>query len=362
MYEMSDAEQPLVSIAVTTYNGEKYLRKQLDSLFAQDYPNIEILVADDGSSDTTLDILREYEAKPNFTWWQNESNLGYIKNFESVIKKCSGEFIALCDQDDIWYENKVSSTLVKLREDDALLAYCDADLIAADDSLIGTNLLSHSSSGPISGAQYRKFYLLNTINGCTAVISKQLFDMAVPFPNDIPHDWWLAYVASVESRLLFLDAKLLGYRMHSSNTVGISYRVKKRDFGRYIARKLNCYTRRYIYEKVIRPEKWTKDCLRRFRVFKAYESARGLDTRVLDGLIEWVEAKLNNSSKVKSFKPFFSQHCSELGVKLRSLLFMTMRGELMRAKVKLAYTLISPLLVLACLTFVVYKIAMFALV
>lgn len=353
-----DAEQPLVSIAVTTYNGAKYLRAQLDSLLAQDYSNVEILVADDGSSDATLDILREYESQPNFTWWQNENNLGYIKNFESVIEKCSGQFIALCDQDDIWYPGKISHSLAKLREDDALLAYCDADLIASDDTLIGANLLSHSISGPISGTQYRKFYLLNTINGCTAVISRELFEMATPFPREIPHDWWLAYVASVQGRLSFLGERLLGYRMHSNNTVGISYRVKKQNITRYIARKLNCYTRRYIYEKVVRPKKWTMDCLLRFRVFKEYESARGMDTGVLDELIQWVEAKLNNSSQMKSFKPFFEQHNAELGVKLRSLLFMTMRGELLRAKVKLAYTLLSPLLVVSLPLFVAWKFFM----
>src|SRR5688500_10348209 len=94
---------PLVSIALCVYNGEKFLREQLDSLVNQSYPNIEIIASDDRSTDASLLILQEYADRyPYFKFGQNEQNLGYVKNFEKVISLCSGDLIALSDQDDIW--------------------------------------------------------------------------------------------------------------------------------------------------------------------------------------------------------------------------------------------------------------------
>lgn len=97
----------LVSIAMATYNGEKYLKEQLDSIYAQTYKNIEVIVCDDCSSDKTVEILDEYKEKYGLKYYINEKNLGFKKNFEKAISLCSGDFIALADQDDIWIESKI---------------------------------------------------------------------------------------------------------------------------------------------------------------------------------------------------------------------------------------------------------------
>ena len=100
-------QNKLVSIAMATYNGEKYLKEQLDSIYAQTYKDIEVIVCDDCSSDKTVEILDEYKEKYGLKYYINEKNLGFKKNFEKAISLCSGDFIALADQDDIWIENKI---------------------------------------------------------------------------------------------------------------------------------------------------------------------------------------------------------------------------------------------------------------
>jgi len=110
MNAIPPSDAALASIAMCTYNGEKYLREQLDSLVAQDYPNLEIVIVDDCSTDSTPQLLEEYAGQhPNFTIHQNEQNMGFRRNFEKALKLCSGEIISLCDQDDIWFPNKISA-------------------------------------------------------------------------------------------------------------------------------------------------------------------------------------------------------------------------------------------------------------
>src|ERR1700739_3468336 len=99
----------LVSIALCTYNGEAYIKEQLDSLIDQTYPNCEIIIVDDCSKDGTVGVLKQYADKyPQIKLHINSENLGYTKNFEKAIRLCNGEYIALCDQDDTWDKNKIS--------------------------------------------------------------------------------------------------------------------------------------------------------------------------------------------------------------------------------------------------------------
>jgi len=96
-----------VSVALATYNGERFLAKQMDSLLAQDYPNLEIVISDDCSTDGTWDILQSYASRdPRIRLLPREKNLGYVQNFIRVFQSCQGELISPCDHDDIWYPQK----------------------------------------------------------------------------------------------------------------------------------------------------------------------------------------------------------------------------------------------------------------
>src|SRR5688572_32515873 len=98
---------PLVSIAIATYNGEKFLRQQLDSIYAQSYPNIEVVVSDDRSTDATAGVLEEYRRRHGLAYGVNETRLGYPRNFERAASMCRGAYIAFADQDDIFLPHKI---------------------------------------------------------------------------------------------------------------------------------------------------------------------------------------------------------------------------------------------------------------
>jgi glycosyltransferase involved in cell wall biosynthesis len=101
-------EQPLVSVAMCTYNGEKFINLQLDSILAQTYHNLELVIVDDGSTDETFNIISDYAKKDGrIKCFKNEVNLGFNKNYERAIKLTTGEFIAISDQDDIWLPHKM---------------------------------------------------------------------------------------------------------------------------------------------------------------------------------------------------------------------------------------------------------------
>lgn len=107
--------KPLISVALTTYNGEKYLSEQLESIINQDYKNFEIIISDDNSKDKTIEIINDYKNKySNIIVNFNSENLGFKKNFEKAISLCNGEFIAFSDQDDIWTTNHLSILFEKI--------------------------------------------------------------------------------------------------------------------------------------------------------------------------------------------------------------------------------------------------------
>ena len=114
---MTNKAMPLVSIAMATYNGEKYLSKQIDSLVNQSYKNIEIVVVDDCSSDDTINILETYEKNfPFIHIHKQPSNNGVTKTFNNAINLCKGKYIATCDQDDIWELNKIEILVNAIEE------------------------------------------------------------------------------------------------------------------------------------------------------------------------------------------------------------------------------------------------------
>src|SRR5215210_4494281 len=130
---------PLVSIVIATYNGERFLRPQLDSLLQQTYSNIEIIAVDDCSSDNTLDILKEYQKKhKNFQVYKNEKNIGLIKNFEKGIVLSKGDYISICDQDDIWHLHKISRMMSEIG--DCCMVYCDSEIIDENESPLNKKL------------------------------------------------------------------------------------------------------------------------------------------------------------------------------------------------------------------------------
>lgn len=209
----------LVSIAMTTYNGEQFLREQLDSIYSQTYTNIEVIVCDDCSSDATVDILREYEFKHGLKVVVNQKNLGYAKNFEKAISLCSGTYIALCDQDDIWLPTKIE---VLTREIVGYsMIYSDASLIDDKSELIATSRNKFYRICEYSRMPAKRFLLRNYIMGCTSMFRRDIIENKLEVPNYVPHDWWVAILAIKRDGIRYFNDVLIQYRLHESQEKGI---------------------------------------------------------------------------------------------------------------------------------------------
>lgn len=208
-------KSPLITIAMATYNGDKYLKKQLDSIYAQTYKNIEVIVTDDCSTDSTIDILKEYKEKYGLQYFVNEQNLGFVKNFERAISLCEGEYIALADQDDIWEKNKLEELLGEIGSN--LLIHSDCSIIDEQDKII-----SLSWKGKLGYRHSLKHLLFaNAVTGCTILFNKELLKMALPFPEGIVyHDWWLAVCAANVEKLKYTPKCLIQYRQHNAQNTG----------------------------------------------------------------------------------------------------------------------------------------------
>lgn len=210
----------LVSVALATYNGEKFLEEQLESILNQDYYPLEIVVSDDCSSDGTTNILQRYALEGKIQYWKNEKNLGYVKNFEQAISKCSGQYIALADQDDIWYPSKISRLLESLG--DNLLIHSDAVLIDDQGARLKSSLSEFSRKMTIPHS-FAEAVLNGSVTGCTSLFRKELIKDILPFPDGLyVHDKWIGVIAFLKNRFTYIGEPLISYRQHNNNTIGLA--------------------------------------------------------------------------------------------------------------------------------------------
>jgi glycosyltransferase involved in cell wall biosynthesis len=207
-------ESPLVSVALATFNGEKYLAQQLDSLLAQDYPNLEIVISDDGSTDSTSQILARYaKLDQRIRLLPRSGNLGAILNFSRCFAACHGDLISPCDQDDIWYPRKTSRLVEAMG--DALLIYCNSRLIDGENRPTGCMLAD--TLYMIHGNDPRAFIFSNSVLGHAMVFRKCILDAHGAITAGVPHDWWLAFVAANLGHITYLDEVLVDYRRHEAS-------------------------------------------------------------------------------------------------------------------------------------------------
>lgn len=207
-----------ISVAMATYNGEKYLRRQLDSIYKQGLLPFEVIVTDDCSTDNTLIILEEYKVKYGLKYFVNESNVGFVKNFEKAMVLCSGDFIALSDQDDVWLPWKLERLFQSIG--DKVLICSDAALINENDTIIADSYFRYQNLYPYLDNLFLNLLFNNFVTGCTILFKRELLALALPIPNIRYHDHWLGLVAIKHGGLIFLDEPLIYYRQHGGNDTG----------------------------------------------------------------------------------------------------------------------------------------------
>jgi len=212
-------DRPLVSVALATCNGERFLREQLDSIYAQTYPRIEVVASDDGSTDGTVQILEEYRLSKGLSYTVQPGRLGLVGNFERAISSCSGDFIVLSDQDDIWEPDKLESLLAAIGG--CSLVYSDAALIDGQGAVLAPSLLKASRVTPAAGRPFQYLVCNACVTGCTALFTRELSDQALPVPDGEPyHDWWLSIAATRLGGIAYVDRPLVRYRQHAENYAG----------------------------------------------------------------------------------------------------------------------------------------------
>jgi len=239
---------PAISVVIATFNGAPFLAAQLNSILAQTLPPKEIIVVDDGSTDGTIEILKEYAAADNrFQIFYNEKNLGYIGNFEKGMLLSSCLFIALSDQDDLWVSHKLETLYNQIGNH--LLVYSDSELIDSN----GNKL--HKKMSDIRNQIAYHSCLMYTIGawapGHAMLFKRTLIEKCVPFPKLTTHDFWLGFVATFYFTINYVPEVLVYYRQHSNNAIGAntqSLKVKQKPTR---AQKLQLIRKRMqlLYEK-----------------------------------------------------------------------------------------------------------------
>jgi glycosyltransferase involved in cell wall biosynthesis len=212
------SEFPLVSIVMATYNGNKYLTQQMESIVTQSYPNIEVIIVDDRSTDDTVEILQRFQQQYSFLKIiRNEVNLGYIKNFEKGCLLANGELIALCDQDDYWHIDKIKNMQAAIGN--YPLIYCDSILCDEHLKPLGVNISDRVNSIDFNSCLQQVVFC--RIYGHATLMTKFFLQQAVPFLEVIPHDWWLCYMATFYGGIKYLPEQLVSYRQHAANIFGV---------------------------------------------------------------------------------------------------------------------------------------------
>lgn len=209
----------MISIALATYNGEKYLKEQIDSILNQTYKDIEIVICDDCSKDGTRTILSELsKTDSRIKVYLNEHNLGFKKNFEKAISLCNGEFTALSDQDDIWESWKLEKSLKAL---DGYDIVCTNSKIIDDDGNDAGYTMKDSVGYKFipkdKDLLFKHLLHANFVQGSTLLSRTDFLKSCLPIPDDFEyHDWWFAFNALQKNGINYLEDCSIRYRQHQS--------------------------------------------------------------------------------------------------------------------------------------------------
>lgn len=198
----------MISICLATYNGSAYIEAQLRSVLEQLSQKDEIVVADDGSTDDTIAIV-DAIGDPRIRWVAQGGRLGVVKNFERSVSAASGEYIFLCDQDDVWLPGKIEHCIAALQTH--LLVVTDCKVVDSELNEMAPSFfrLRNSGSGLLHNL-WKNGYL-----GCCMAFRRELLNYALPFPQGIPmHDMWLGMIAETQGSVSFLPQPLSLYRRH----------------------------------------------------------------------------------------------------------------------------------------------------
>ncbi|MFZ1086599.1 MAG: glycosyltransferase family 2 protein [Terracidiphilus sp.] len=230
-YSNSPQLTPLrISVALCTCNGERYLQEQLKSISAQTRLPDEVVICDDNSADSTREILSSFAASAPFRVRveHNLSRLGSTHNFERAIRFCTGDLIALCDQDDMWGAEKLSIQAARFENDPAIGGlFSNAALIDSESNSIGRTLWQSIDFSPVqqrliqAGQAVNVLLSQSVVTGATLMFRAEFIPIFCPIPSSWVHDGWIAWVIALRSKLDLVPEPLISYRIHSIQQCGV---------------------------------------------------------------------------------------------------------------------------------------------
>lgn len=221
-----------VSIVMSAYNGEKYIGEQIDSVLNQTVSDFELLICDDCSTDMTYSILQEYAKKDSRIHIQrNSANVGFVKSFEKLLYLCSGDYIAFCDQDDIWMPNHIELLLEAIGNKS--LAFGNCNIVDEDGKSKGMTVKYQEclDTVPVDGKGWAMtvFLFRNPAMGMTMLFKRDLLKYVLPFPNIHLHDIWLICLSSMVDGISYVETPIVNYRRLKTSITGLRT-IRRRKF------------------------------------------------------------------------------------------------------------------------------------
>jgi glycosyltransferase involved in cell wall biosynthesis len=200
-----------ISVCIATYNGDKFISEQIESILCQLSLNDEIIISDDGSTDSTISIIKEFNDK-RIILIQEKPLRSPVFNIERALKRADGDIIFLSDQDDVWLPGKVAKMISKLG--DVHLVFSDAIVVDKDLNIIRKSFYNNKES--LTGVLKNLFF--NNYIGATMAFRKEIIPIILPFPKQIPmHDQWIGLIGEYYFSSMYISEPLILYRRHDNN-------------------------------------------------------------------------------------------------------------------------------------------------
>ncbi len=210
----------MISVCIPTYNGEKYILRQLNSILIQLSEIDEIIISDDSSNDNTINIIKSLNDNRIKISENNKFN-SPVYNMENALKMANGDYIFMADQDDIWIENKVSEMLKYLKYYNLVIS--NASIVDKNEKIITESYFDWKRSGK----GFWKNYIKNSYIGCAIAFDRKILQRSLPFPKKLAmHDVWIGLIAETFGKVFFLDKKLILYRRHEAN---LTYSINRTE-------------------------------------------------------------------------------------------------------------------------------------
>ncbi|ENY6784429.1 glycosyltransferase family 2 protein [Providencia rettgeri] len=227
-----------VAIIMSTYNGEKYLDEQIDSILNQSFTNFTLYIRDDGSQDSTVQIIDKYKKIDNRIIFDNKNNnLGPCRSFLELTYQVDADYYIFSDQDDVWKKDKILHMLESMATLDQrlpCLVHSELDIVDKDLRIINNSFYKFSGIQLDIAKNKKQILFQNYVVGCSSCINRKLWEIAKTekkfWPNIAMHDWWFSIHAIFFGQIKFIPTSDISYRQHSSNVLG----AKNNNLYRYI--------------------------------------------------------------------------------------------------------------------------------